>query len=135
KAPPPSTTTAPGPPGVRTGNPRPRRAAMPDRSPLTRWVDARHSNHEPNQVFQTANLEAEPRTNRVARMYPAIGSAVAKWHGPNHPGMPAYAAFYPSRSHLAFGAYLRPPYHPFPPAHAARLPLYPTPPPPTGPPT
>ena len=50
---------------------------------------ARHSNHEPNKVFQTGNLEAAPRINPAGDMYPAIGSIVAKHHGPNQPGMPA----------------------------------------------
>ena len=38
--------------------------------------------------------EAEPR-HQPARpsMYPAIGSIVAKHHGPNHPAMPPYVAF------------------------------------------
>jgi hypothetical protein len=111
-------------PGVRICEHLPLQAALLDRFTLIRSVDARHSNHEPNQVFQTANLEAEPRINRVARMYPAVGSAVAKWHGPNHPGMPAYAAFYRSRSHLAFGGYLGRQYDPFPADQAARLPIY-----------
>jgi hypothetical protein len=44
-------------------------------------------------VFQTANLEAEPRLNPSAEMDPAIGSVAAKMRGPNHPGMPPYVAF------------------------------------------
>jgi hypothetical protein len=102
----------------------PKQAALLDKFTLIRSVDARHSDHEPNAVFQTGNLEAEPRINRLGRMYPAIGSAVAKFHGPNHPGMPPYVAFWRSRAHLAFGGYLGKQYDPFPGNLAARLPIY-----------
>src|SRR5262245_41876997 len=78
-------------PGIRICEHLPRQAAMLDKFTLIRSVDARHSNHEPNRVFQTGNLEAEPRTNPVGHLYPAIGSVVAKLRGPNDPGMPAYA--------------------------------------------
>src|SRR5262249_21646458 len=81
------------------------------------------SNHEPNTVFQTGNLEAEPRENREARLYPAIGSVIAKFRGANHPSMPPYVAFMKSRSHLAFGGYLGKQYHPFLADQAASLPV------------
>ena len=54
---------------------------MLDSFTLIRSVDARHSNHEPNKVFQTGNLDAAPRINRAGHLYPAIGSVVAKHHG------------------------------------------------------
>ena len=38
---------------------------MLDRFTLIRSVDARHSNHEPNKVFQTGNTEAAPRVNQL----------------------------------------------------------------------
>ena len=60
-------------------------AAMLDKFTIIRSVDCRHCNHEPNKVFQTANLDAEPRENREAELYPRIGSIVAKLHGANHP--------------------------------------------------
>ncbi len=102
----------------------PKQAAMLDQFTLIRSVDARHSNHEPNMVFQTGNVEAAPRVNRKGRLYPAIGSVVAKWRGPNHPAMPAYVAFMKSRSHLAFGGYLGKQYDPFIADQAATLPIY-----------
>ncbi len=102
----------------------PKQAAMLDRFTLIRSVDARHSNHEPNMVFQTGNPEAAPRVNRNGRLYPAFGSVVARWRGPNHPGMPAYVAFMKSRSHLAFGGYLGKQYDPFIADQAATLPIY-----------
>src|SRR5438132_8687117 len=48
-------------PGIRICEYLPRQAAMLDRLTLIRSVDATHSNHEPNTVMQTANLDAEPR--------------------------------------------------------------------------
>jgi len=111
-------------PGVLVCEHLPRMAVMLDRFTLIRSVDARHSNHEPNMVFQTGNTEAAPRVNPRGRMYPAIGSVVAKLHGPNHPGMPPYVAFMKGRSHLAFGGYLGKQYDPFIADQATRLPIY-----------
>jgi hypothetical protein len=111
-------------PGVRFCEHLPKHAAMLDKFTVIRSVDAATSNHEPNMVFQTGYLDVEPRTNRQAGMYPAIGSVVAKYHGPNHPGMPAYAAFMKSRTHLAFAGMLGKAYDPFIADHAARLPVY-----------
>jgi hypothetical protein len=111
-------------PGVRVCEHLPKMAAMLDRLTLLRSMDARHSNHEPNTVFQTGNVEAAPRVNPVGRMYPAIGSVVAKLRGPNHAGMPPYVAFMKSRSHLAWGGYLGKQYDPFIADQAAKLPIY-----------
>jgi hypothetical protein len=111
-------------PGVRICEHLPRQAAVLDRFTIIRSVDARHSNHEPNMVFQTGNIEAAPRVNRLGRLYPAIGSVVARMHGPNQPGMPPYVAFMKSRSHLAFGGYLGRQYDPFIADQATRLPIY-----------
>ncbi len=111
-------------PGVLVCEHLPKIAARLDRFTIIRSVDCRHSNHEPNTVMQTANLLAEARTNPETRYYPAIGSLVAKFHGPNRPGAPAYAAFYRSRSHLAFGGYLGRAYDPFPANAACKLPVY-----------
>src|SRR5262245_3070348 len=111
-------------PGVLVCEHLPKQAAMLDRFTLVRSVDAGGSNHEPNTVFQTGNRDAEARTNPQARHYPAIGSIVAKHHGPNHPLMPAYAAFMRSRTHLAFGGYLGRRFDPFLANTAAKLPIY-----------
>ena len=85
-----------------------------------------HSNHEPNTVFQTGNLEAAPRDQpAAAELYPAIGSIVAKHHGPNHP---AHAA--PTSRSCGRGRTWPSPatsaqsYDPFIANHAARLPIY-----------
>lgn len=111
-------------PGVFLCEHLPKQAAMLDKLTILRSVDARHSNHEPNKVFQTANRDAEPRTNPAAERYPAIGSIVAKLHGPNHPGMPPYVAFMKSRSHIAFAGDLGKRYDPFIADQAVRLPVY-----------
>ena len=111
-------------PGVVICEHLPKQAAMLDRFTIIRSVDARHSNHEPNMVFQTANPAAEPRVNPEAIRYPALASVIASHHGSNHPAMPAYAAFMKSRSHLAFAGYLGKQYDPFICDKAARLPVY-----------
>jgi hypothetical protein len=111
-------------PGIVICEHLPKQAAMLDKFTIIRSVDARHSNHEPNMVFQTANLEAEPRVNPEAVRYPSLASVVAKHHGPNHPAMPPYAAFMKSRSHLAFAGYLGKQYDPFICDKAAQLPVY-----------
>ncbi len=111
-------------PGVLLCEHLPRMAALLDRFTIIRSVDATHSNHEPNRVFQTGNTEAAPRVNRSGHLYPAIGSVVARWRGPNRPGMPPYVAFMKSRSHIAFGGYLGRQYDPFIGDQAARLPVY-----------
>lgn len=111
-------------PGVLVCEHLPRLAVTLDRYTVIRSVDCRHSNHEPNTVMTTANLLAEPRTNPEARSYPAVASLVGKFHGSNHPAAPAYAAFFRSRSHLAFAGRLGKQYDPFPANAAARLPVY-----------
>ena len=58
-------------PGVRICEHLPKMAALLDRFTIIRSVDARTSNHEPNTVFQTGHLNAEPRENPLAHLYPA----------------------------------------------------------------
>jgi len=111
-------------PGVFLCEHLPKQAAMLDQFTLIRSVDARHSNHEPNKVFQTGHLDAAPRLNPAGEMYPAFGSVVAKHHGANHPGLPAYVAFQTGRSHIARAGYLGKRYDPFIAQQAARLPIY-----------
>ncbi|APW62307.1 DUF1501 domain-containing protein [Paludisphaera borealis] len=112
-------------PGVFVCEHLPKQAAMLDKFTIIRSVDAKFSNHEPNKVFQTANLDAEPRlAGPSAEMYPAIASIVAKHHGANQPGIPPYVAFQTSRSHIAYGGHLGRRYDPFIANRAGRLPIY-----------
>ena len=111
-------------PGVILCEHLPKQAAMLDKFTIIRSVDCRNSNHEPNKVFQTGNLEAEPRLGPARDMYPAIGSIVARHHGANRSGLPPYVAFQTSRSHVAHGGYLGRRYDPFIANGATRLPIY-----------
>lgn len=111
-------------PGVQICEHLPKQAQMLDRMTIIRSVDARHSNHEPNKVFQTGNVAAAPRVNAQGEMYPAVGSIVARHRGPNHASMPAYVAFQKSRSHIAYAGWLGRQYDPFLGDQAARLPVY-----------
>ncbi len=111
-------------PGVRFCEHIPKQAALMEKLTIIRSVDAQGSNHEPNTVFQTANREAEPRTNPIAKHYPAIGSIIAKHHGSNHPAMPAYISFSKARGHIAYAGYLGRQYDPFPGGRATKLPIY-----------
>jgi hypothetical protein len=110
-------------PGVRICEHLPKQAAMLDKFTIIRSVDARHSNHEPNKVMQTANLDAEPRVSPSKDLYPAIGSIVAKHHGANAPGIPPYIAFQTSRSHVAYAGHLGRQYDPFIANQACKLPM------------
>lgn len=100
-------------PGLLVCEHLPKLANMADRCTVIRSVDAAGSNHEPNRVLQSGYRDAEPRTNNAAERRPAIGSIIAKHHGPNHPAMPAYATFMKSRSHVAFAGDVGKAYDPF----------------------
>lgn len=102
----------------------PKQAAMLDKFTLIRSVDCRKSSHEPNQVMQTGNREAAPRTNPKGDRHPAIASIVAKHRGANHPAMPPYVAFKRSNSHIAWGGWLGKQYDPFIGNRASVLPAY-----------
>lgn len=109
-------------PGISICEHLPKQAAMMDRFTLIRSVDCRGSNHEPNQVMQTGNRDAAPRSNPKGDRYPAIASIIAKHRGANHPAMPPYVSFHKSRSHLAWGGWLGKSYDPFDGNKAAVLP-------------
>jgi hypothetical protein len=111
-------------PGVQICEHLPKQAAMLDKFTILRSVDAQHSNHEPNMVFQTSNLEAEPRLNPEAEKYPAIASIVSKFHGANDSAMPPSVAFTKARGHIAVGGYLGKRYDPFMGYQASKLPEY-----------
>jgi hypothetical protein len=101
-------------PGVQICEYLPKYAALLNKLTLIRSVDCRHSNHEPNMVMQTANLAAEPRTNREADKFPAIASLIAKHRGETVRDLPPYVVLnMKSKSHLAWGGYLGRAYDPF----------------------
>ncbi|MCA9054941.1 MAG: DUF1501 domain-containing protein [Planctomycetaceae bacterium] len=101
----------------------PKQASMMDRFTLIRSVDCAKSSHQPNQVMQTANREAAPRTNPKGDRYPAIGSIVAQHRGPNHPAMPPYVVFHKHPTHVAWGGWLGKEFDPFDGNLAADLPM------------
>jgi hypothetical protein len=101
-------------PGVSICEYLPKQAAMMDKLTIIRSVDARFSNNEPNQVFQTANLDAEPRLNNEAEKYPAIASIVARHRAGANPAMPQSVVLnLQDRSHVAWGGYLGKQFDPF----------------------
>ena len=108
-------------PGVQICEHLPKQAAILDKFSLIRSVDARQSNHNPSRVMQTGHLAS----NTADAKYPAIGSVVAKLHGPNHPAMPPYvAAVAAPRKHLAFAGSLGKRFDPFIAEQATKLPIY-----------
>ncbi|MEX0724760.1 MAG: DUF1501 domain-containing protein [Planctomycetaceae bacterium] len=99
----------------------PKQAAMLDKFTLIRSVDAQFSNHRPNNVFQTGNLDA----NSAEKQYPAIGSVIAKLRGSNHPSMPPYVATSPTpRKDIAPAGSLGKRYDPFIANNATKLPIF-----------
>lgn len=101
-------------PGIRLSEHYPLQAAMMDKLTLIRSVVCRGSSHQPNQVMQTGNLGAAPRKFANGKSWPAIGSLVAKHHGPNDRTMPPYVALNVQHpTHLAWGGYLGKQYDPY----------------------
>ena len=94
-------------PGIRVCEHLPKYAKLTKKLTMIRSVDCRSSSHQPNQVMQTGNRAAAPRTNREGKMYPAIGSVVAKLHGANREGVPANVNLnLRDRTHFAWGGWL-----------------------------
>jgi uncharacterized protein (DUF1501 family) len=109
-------------PGVRLCEYLPKQAAMMDRLTIIRSVDCRQSNHEPNMVMQTANRQAEPRTNPEAKHYPALASIVARHQAQRQSALPPYVVLnMQSRSHVAFAGDLGKRYEPFVASHVGEL--------------
>jgi len=101
-------------PGVHLSEHYPRQAAMMDKLTLIRSMVCKGSSHQPNQVMQTANEAAAPRINPNGKMWPAMGSIVAKHHGANDPDMPPYVALHVQHpTHIAWGGYLGKQYDPY----------------------
>ncbi len=101
-------------PGIQICEHLPKQAVQMDLFTLIRSVDCQFSNHQPTHVMQTANKEADPRTNREGAHYPAIGSIASK-HCPSAiPGLPGYVALNVlDPTHIAWGGYLGKEFDPF----------------------
>lgn len=111
-------------PGVQICEHLPKQAAMLDRFTVIRSVDPKMSSHQPNQVMQTGDRDARPRTNPKGHLCPGIGSVVAKFRGANDPTMPPYVVFMKHPTHVAWGGYLGKRYDPFVANKATVLPKY-----------
>ncbi|MCA9116574.1 MAG: DUF1501 domain-containing protein [Planctomycetaceae bacterium] len=110
--------------GIRLAEHLPLQAAMLDRFTIVRSFDAAGSDHSPGRVMQTGNPLASPRRNAAGALYPAMGSVVAKFRGPNQPGLPAYVAFNRDPNHVPGGGYIGMQYDPMNGHRAAGLPDY-----------
>ena len=99
-------------PGVLICEHLPKQAALLDRFTLIRSVDARHSNHEPNQVFQTGNLDAPPAINPDGdSTRPSARSGQAPRGEPS--GDAPLRGLHGGRPHLAWGGWLGQEFDPF----------------------
>lgn len=77
-------------PGIRVCEHLPLQARIMDKLTLIRSVDCRASNHTPI-TFQAGNpLARRTDDGKDGGGYPSMGSIVAKFHGPNDPGLPAF---------------------------------------------
>ena len=111
-------------PGVAVCEHLPRQAAMLDKFTIIRSVDCAGSDHSPSAVMQTGNRQARPLTNPRGALYPSIGSLIARFKGPNQPGMPSNVAFNRDPDHVPGGGYLGMQYNPLNGHRAAGLPDY-----------
>ena len=120
----PFETIATAVPGINVCEHLPKQAAMMDRFTILRSVDAMGSDHSPGKVMQSGTRKASPRRNPQGDLYPAMGSVVAKFRGPNQPGMPAYVSFNRDPAHIPGGGYLGMQHDPMNGHRAAGLPEY-----------
>lgn len=101
-------------PGVHVCEHLPKYAKLTEKLTIIRSMDARGSNHQPNQVMQTGNRAAAPRANREGAMYPSISSIVSKLRGASQPGIPSSVHLnLRDRTHFAWGGWLGKKYDPF----------------------
>jgi hypothetical protein len=101
-------------PGIQICEHLPKQAGRMDLFTLIRSVDCRFSDHQPTQVMQTANREADPRTNREGAHYPAMGSIISKFRRSPIAGLPGYVALNVlDTTHIAWGGYLGKEFDPF----------------------
>lgn len=76
--------------GVRFCEHLPRQAAIMDRLTVIRSVDCSASNHTPITMQAGNPLARRTDDGRDGGGFPSMGSVVAKFRGPNDPGLPAF---------------------------------------------
>ena len=100
-------------PGVFVTEHLPGHARIMDKLTLIRSLDCTACEHDPNTVMQTGSVLAAPRTNPQADRYPAIGSVVSRFRGPNQPDLPAYVTFHVTNGSIARAGELGRQFDPF----------------------
>jgi len=106
-------------PGIQFGELLPEQAQLMDKLAVIRTVNHGTGDHTKGNHWMLTAYEGpafNAPDNRQQRR-PALGSAVARVRGPNHPGMPAYAAVPHLKggtdNHFHYAAYLGGGYTPF----------------------
>lgn len=77
-------------PGVRLCEHLPQQASLLDKLTIIRSVDCSASNHTPITMQAGNGLARRTDDGRDGGGYPSMGSIVAKFRGPNDPGMPPF---------------------------------------------
>ncbi len=91
-------------PGIQICEHMPLLAKHMDKFTIIRSMDASASNHTPI-TFQAGNPKAQrTEIGRQGGGYPSMGSVAARFHGPNHAGMPAFVALADSLAADVYGA-------------------------------
>lgn len=91
-------------PGVRLSEHLPLQASIADKISFVRSVDCKTSNHTPITLQAGNPLARRMDNGRDGDGWPSMGSVAARFRGPNHPDMPAFAALAPSMVADVYGA-------------------------------
>lgn len=91
-------------PGVQFSEHLPLQAAMADKLTVLRAVDCSSSNHTPITMQAGNSLARRSNDGRDGGGYPSMGSIVAKYRGPNSPGMPGFVGLADSWASDVWGA-------------------------------
>lgn len=79
-------------PGVQFSEHLPLQASLMDKLTVLRGVDCKTSNHTPITMQAGNALARRTDDGRDGQGYPSMGSVVAKFRGPNDPGLPGFIA-------------------------------------------
>lgn len=107
-------------PGISLCELLPRQAWIVDKLALVRGMHHRSTDHAGGAHWVMTGFKAADQTP-LGNERPSVGSVVARMHGANAPGVPAYVAA-PEAPPFASSAYLGPGDNPFSPAGQARVP-------------